>query len=260
MTRFETALRAAESDTVRALDLSMFTTRDVVNVILQRSEVLHDVPEHPDAIRAWVRGDDKPLMAIAERHGRDLVRRAIGFIYIEYKELQPTLAAISPKRIADIGCGYGFFDLLAHAEHDCDLVLIDTEESNNRHFKYRQQGAAYASLETARAFLVANNCRPDRIATINPQRQDVTEARDIDLAVSFISCGFHYPCDTYRDFFTRSVKPGGSVILDVRTRLAEEIQTGLEGLGTLSRIGDAAGGKAMRMHLITGSSATVKTA
>ena len=251
MEQFHAALKAADSKEIRDLDLTMFRLGDILNVALQRSEIMADIEGHPEALRAWVRGDDAPLLAICRQHGVSLVRRALGFIVQEYSALRPVLRMLKPRKIADIGCGYGFFDFFAHAEFGCDLVLIDTEESARRHFKFRQQGAAYANLSTTRKFLLANGCRQSAVATVNPLQQDVLDHTGVDLAVSFISCGFHYPCDIYRDFFAQSVVPGGSVILDVRKRLAHEILPGLAGLGKLSKIGEAADGKAQRMQLVT---------
>ncbi|MDJ0630387.1 MAG: class I SAM-dependent methyltransferase [Rhodobacter sp.] len=251
MKRFHAALQAAEGDAIQSLDLSMFRVGDILNVALQRSETLADIAQAPDAIRAWVRGNDGPLLRICEQQGLTLVRRALGFIALEYGDLRPVLTRLKPRKLADIGCGYGFFDLFAHAEFGCDLVLVDTEESRERHFKFRRQGAAYSSLSTARKFLLANKCSADAVHAVNPLQQDVLDHKEIDLAVSFISCGFHYPCDMYLDFFKSSVVPGGSVILDIRKRLSHEILPGLAGLGKLTKIGETPDGKAQRMQLVT---------
>jgi len=38
----------------------------------------------------------------------------------------------------------------------------------------------------------------------------------VDLILSLLSCGFHYPVDTYAGLIDRSLRKGGRVILDVR--------------------------------------------
>ncbi|MDJ0826762.1 MAG: class I SAM-dependent methyltransferase [Rhodobacter sp.] len=253
MKRFQVALDLAQSDAVRSLDLSMFHTGDVLSVALQRSEVLTDIPERNEALRSWVRGDEGPLLQICHDHGVDLVRRAIGFTTLEYRALRPLLQRLGPQKVADIGCSYGFFDLFAYAELGCDLVLIDTEDSAGHNLKFGSESTGYSSLSKARQFLLANGCAAASVTAVNPHEQDLLAQTGIDLAVSFNSCGVHYPCDMYLDFFQSSVVPGGSVILDIRSRRSHEILPGLAGLGKLTKIGETPDGKALRMQLVTTS-------
>ncbi|MDF0600506.1 class I SAM-dependent methyltransferase [Psychromarinibacter sp. C21-152] len=255
MNRFEAALRMADGPAIRSLDFSMFGESDIANVALQRSEVLHDIRGQADAIRAWARGDDAPLLRIARQHRQALVARAVAFVFLEYRALRGLLQTLRPARIADIGCGYGFFDLFAQAEFGAELVLIDSETAGARAVKYSETGSGTANLETARRFLVANGCAPARIETLNPTRQNLSQVRDIDLAVSLLSCGFAFSCAPYRSFLRMAVRPGGSVILDLRLRRIREIAQPLTGLGPLRRVGTAADGKAARMHLVTAATA-----
>lgn len=253
MNRFETAIRAARSAAIQSLDFSMFSTRDIANVALQRSEVLLDIPGQADALRAWARGDDGPILHIAGQHGTDLARRALACMFIEYRALRPVLRKIAPKRIADIGCGYGFFGLFAQAELGADLLLVDTETSKGRVLRYSTNGSACADLQIAARFLIANGCDPARITTLNPQQGDLLSHPGQDLAISLLACGFLFPAETYAPFFRQCVRPGGSVILDVRVRRAQNNLPVLEQLGHLNRLTHAADGKAARIHLVTHS-------
>jgi SAM-dependent methyltransferase len=218
---------------VTGLDLSAFAQQDLVNLILQRSEVLHDFPRSGQVIRAWNEGDMAPIVGVAERLGQEIARRAAAVIHAEYLALQPLLAQIKPQRIADIGCGYALFDLFAARDLGAKLLLIDLESNERRHFGFAPEGAAYSSLAVARSFLERNGVAPERIATLNPSAGDPVAAGQVDLAISFLSCGFHYPVDAYLDYFDRAVAADGCVIVDLRATSAEPQMRALAQLGTL---------------------------
>ena len=246
---FEDVLRVADSDPVASLDLSMFGHDDLVKIVLQRHEVLNDRPRPGVPVRRWSRGDDAPVNEVVDELGETLARRSAAFIYLEFLSMRPILDRLAPARLADIGCGFAFFDLFAARQYDCDLVLIDVEETEDRHFGFSAEAAAYASLSTARRMLVANGVPDARVRTINPNHQDLTAVTGADLATSFVSCGFHYPWSTYQEFFAQNVTPDGSVILDIRRRRQEKDCPAMTGLGQVSEVegiyyGD---GKALRI-------------
>jgi SAM-dependent methyltransferase len=244
------ALRAADSEAVAGLDLSCFSETDLVNLILQRSEILADHSRRPKRIiRAWVAGDDGPVREAAAWLGADAARRAAGFVYLEYCALRPLLRRLAPRHVADIGCGYGFFDLFLQAEFNCSVTLIDTEDTDARHFGFKAQGASYASLPVARRLLTGNGCPPDRIATLNPGRDAIDTLRGVDLAVSFLACGFHFPWQVYAGFFQHALVPDGSVILDLRQHRAERDVQALGRIGTVEEIGGTTSAKVRRVHL-----------
>jgi SAM-dependent methyltransferase len=240
----ETEVRRPE---IVNLDLSVLAPADLVNLILQRSEVMYDIPRSGRIIRAWNAGDDGPINAVMAEKGTEIARRAAAVIHAEYQALRPVLDDIGPKAIADIGCGYGFFDLFAARDYSCDVVLIDLETNSRRHFGFQNEGAAYSSLAAARALLIANGVPTDGITTLNPESEDVLSAPPVDLAVSFLSCGFHYPVDLYHDFFQRVVRPGGHLILDLRAATADAQLALLSPMGTVTNL--EAPDKAQRIWL-----------
>ncbi|MDO9637218.1 MAG: class I SAM-dependent methyltransferase [Pseudotabrizicola sp.] len=221
----------AGSDVIRALDLTIFGVQDLVNLILQRSEVLFDMPRSGQVIRAWNAGDEGPIRTCVERYGDEIARRAAGVIHAEYRGLAPLLRAHGAKRVADIGCGYALFDLFVARDSAASVVLIDIEQNTRRHFGYADAGAAYANLSVARALLEANGIAAGRIETVNPERADLGAVAPVDLAVSFLSCGFHYPASTYATYFRDSVLPGGAILLDLRAATATAQLAELTDLG-----------------------------
>ncbi|MDP2739147.1 MAG: class I SAM-dependent methyltransferase [Pseudorhodobacter sp.] len=224
---------AALHPDVAALTFVALGRDDLVNLILQRSEVLYDVPRAGQVIRAWNAGEMGPILAEVERLGDEIARRAAAVIHAEYLAMQPLLAGLKPRRIADIGCGYGLFDLFAARDLGADVLLIDLESNTRRHFGFAEAGAACSSLSVARALLEENGVAPQAITTLNPAESDPAGAGAVDLAVSFLSCGFHYPVDGYLEYFARAVAPGGHVLLDLREANAAPQLEALTRLGTV---------------------------
>lgn len=224
----------AEEDRIASLDLTCFDRGDLVNLILQRSEVMFDRPKSGRVIKAWQEGDDAPIQAVVDEMGETIARRAAGVIHAEYKAIKGLLQGLNLKRLADIGCGYGFFDLFAAQDLGCHVLLIDIEENTHRHFGFNLEGAAYSSLSRAKRLLVSNGIKSSMIETLNPSKKPVEASKPVDLTVSFLSCGFHYPVDTYLPFLDKVLRPGGAAIFDLRRSTSAAQAQKLEEFGALS--------------------------
>lgn len=248
MITLDHAIQTMESDRIASLDTSALTRNDVLNLILQRSEIIQDQPRHHAVVKAWTEGRNEPLLELIERMGDDmLIRRAVALIYLEYEELRPLFEKTPPKAATDIGCGYAFFDLFLAQDFDCTLTLIDLETSDERHFGFEESGAAYSNLDVAAAFLNKNGIAKKRIKTLNPAEKPVDRIRDQDLVMSFISCGFHYPWSTYAAFFRDAVPAGGRIILDIRRRTLERTLAELTALGEVRELDAGFSPKAARV-------------
>lgn len=224
----------ATDEAITSLDLACFGPGDLVNLILQRSEVMFDRPRSGRIIKAWNEGDDAPIAEVVDQMGLEIARRAAGVIRAEFRSIEALLKDLAPKRIADIGCGYGIFDLFAARSLGAEVLLIDLEENERRHFGFKPEGAAYSSLARARQLLEANGVSAEKIETLNPREAAPEEAGPVDLVVSFLSCGFHYPVDLYLPFLDRALRPGGAAIFDLRERTAEEQAAKLAAFGSLT--------------------------
>ncbi|MFY0310059.1 class I SAM-dependent methyltransferase [Leisingera sp. D0M16] len=203
---------AAEAVDPSALDFSMFSDRDVANLLLQRSELASS----GQTLRDWMAGDEALLLAEARIQRDHILQESIRIAERECNFFLEATDPIAPKRAADIGCGYAFASLLLHRRYGCDIVLIDIEEGNGRHFGFKGAGAGFTSLATARAFLESNGVPAEKITTINPSTEDTAALGRFDLVISLASCGFHYPVGTYEDLFRNQINEGGGIVLDIR--------------------------------------------
>lgn len=241
-------MAAMDKPAIADLNTKALDQEDVINLILQRSEIIMDQERHNRYIRAWMAGDTAPVVDLIDRLGMDLlVRRAAAFIYLEYQQLRPVFDAKHPKAIADIGCGYAMFDLFLAQDYDCKLNLIDLETNENRHFGYESEGAAYSSLASAKKLLTDNGISARKIKTLNPVNDPVDKLRGLDYAFSFISCGYHFPWQTYRDFFLGSVAKNGRVIIDIRAKTLSNVVIELSEIGYIRVLEKAANGSARRV-------------
>ncbi len=238
-----------ETDEIASLDLSMFKEHDLLNIIMQRSEVLADQHRPNQIVKAWCAGNPDPAKEVIDNLGSTLAGRAAAFVHLEYRELRDLLLGLAPGRIADVGCGYAFFDLFAYQDLRHHIDLIDIEQTTHRHFKFKPEASGYSSLSVAREFLSSNGCKDDKITTTNPRCQGRPIVAEVDLAVSFLSCGFHFPWSEYLEFFHTAVRPDGSIILDLRSSESGTALQQMALLGATSKIADVAGGKGKRIHL-----------
>lgn len=251
MITFDAAMQALDEPAITGLVLTALDESDMVNLILQRSEIIRDQPRYNRYIRAWTQGDDAPMRDLIDRLGVDvLARRAAAFIYLEYLQMRPEFEAKPPKHTADIGCGYAFFDLFLAQDFGCDLALIDLENNETRHFGFEAEGAAYSSLKVAKKLLVDNGVPAKSIKTFNPETDDVSKLRNLDHAFSFISCGFHYPWTTYRTFFEQSIAADGRIILDLRARTLGAVMLELSDFGYIRALTMAANNSAFRVMIL----------
>ena len=250
MITFEEAMEARKLPEVAGLSAASLTAQDMVNLVLQRSEIIRDQKKPNRYITQWAAGNEAPIFELVEEMGHDeLLRRAAAFIFLEYRELSPHLSSPKPRKIADIGCGYALFDLFLAKEHGTRIVLIDLERNDRRHFGFDEEGAAYSSLSQTRAFLVANGVAEKLIETRNPAEDDLSDLKSLNYIFSFISCGFHYPWDTYLPFYREALSPKGRVILDFRTRRFPSVLPELGHFGYAKVLAKAAQGNATRVML-----------
>ena len=84
-------------------------------------------------------------------------------------------------------------------------------------------GSGYCSLEEAKNFLILNDIPESKIKICNPQYKKLPMFK-FDLLVSFLSMGFHCPCDDYVDFILANHKPNSILIFDKTSKKMQSIK------------------------------------
>lgn len=198
------------------IDCSVLSWRDVADIGLQRTEHLARFPViGSPSLRFWASGRPAPLYGEALLRRNQILRGVVDDVRREFAKIVHRLGLHTLDKIVDIGSGHAFIDLFFYRYFGCDIHLIDIERTTDRHHGYRQEGAGYASLRSARALLVSNGVPPPSIRVTNPTNE-VPQDSGCDLIFSFLSCGFHYPLETYESFIDRALKSGGVFVFDLR--------------------------------------------
>ena len=128
----------------------------------------------------------------------------------EYETLQVFLP-VNCSKILDIGCGIAGIDVYINEHYSSQSIeyyLLDKSEvKENVYYMFKDKGAFYNSLDLAKATLASNGIH---------ENNDINIEKNVDLALSLISWGFHYPVNTYLDKVYALLNRKGVLILDIR--------------------------------------------
>ena len=151
----------------------------------------------------------------------------IDFYHEDFKHILQNTEITQVEKYLDIGCGIA--GPQCFMPKTTKLFLIDkTEVDSKLYYGFQQKTSFYNSMMITKENLIANGVKENNINI-----QEATETNEIkfnerfDLITSFISCGFHYPIETYLDQIYEKLKTGGVLIVDIRKET-----TGLAALKT----------------------------
>jgi len=129
----------------------------------------------------------------------------------------------SCSTILDIGCGLAGIDIFFHRHYQDKspvFYLLDkTYTEGNVYYGFKSKGAFYNSLKMAQTMLINNGLSFKNIHTLEANKNnDINIDCKIDLVISLISWGFHYPVDIYLDRVYNLLNNSGLIILDTRKK------------------------------------------
>lgn len=135
----------------------------------------------------------------------------------------------TPLKVLDIGCGIGIYDLALHDFYKKNIIfyLLDKtttpDEEKKIYYGYREKGSFYNNLDYTQDFLVSNGIDEKNLHLISVDNNiDITNQylqnnlTNIDLIISIISCGFHYPIKIYLDTIHKILDNNGILCLHCR--------------------------------------------
>jgi SAM-dependent methyltransferase len=152
-------------------------------------------------------------------------------LFESYRQTGEGILAHTPRSvdgkvgvIVDIGCGLAGYDafLVEHYQSSLHrLVLFDRTRvapESRTGYGSVESFAFYNSLEAAKALLVENGVKSSIIDVMNASATNLRRLRgsSVDLVVSYLSYGFHYPLDTYLDGVGHILRPGGYLVTTLR--------------------------------------------
>ena len=175
--------------------------RSVVEKVLQNQRALH---------QSWSTLTDKQMSEQFKKWFHD-IRTAL-----------PPANVASPK-IVDIGCGLGIYHV--HLKHyfrgRSEHFLVDQSqyqvgqrgyEQHSRHGGFHNEVDKmpfYTSEPCARDIAMANGFNVSNWHWVNATVPNVAALEKVDIVMSLLSWGFHYPIEVYSSTVRQLLKPGG---------------------------------------------------
>lgn len=190
----------------------------LANLILQRTGAFIALGGGTILNKCLNEGNKEILVKFLEDTGNinSYVNQAMNEIHGEVIPVLQNITSNSLERVVSIGPGCGIFEcFLCMQGFTKQLLLIDIEDSDRFYQGYSQSG--YANLAATKEF-IQNNCDVE-VLTCNPQKE-ILPNFNFTLALSILSMGFHYPCDSYVEFIS-SASSGSLFIMDKRLNVAD---------------------------------------
>lgn len=130
-----------------------------------------------------------------------------------------------PKNILDIGCGLAFESEMFQKKYNCNLHLLDGdfEDSKNatrdRKFGSADTMAFYSKISDLQKSFDERNLR---YTFVDANNINIPKNLKFDLIYSNVSCGFHYPLNTYLNLLRDHTDKNSIMIFDIHTRYFKE--------------------------------------
>lgn len=188
---------------------------DLANLALQRTAPLIALGGRPALNHWFATGDKEPIASLLEEKAGPFLNQVMQEIRREAEDLERYVDFSAIRNVASIGPGLCLFELLMYQRHSCRLYLVDIETSTEHQAGFHQRGSGYSDNTCARHFLEDNGVPPTDIEFCNPRKQPL-RSTPMDLIISNISMGFHYPVSEYVPYIERVLVPGGFLVFDKR--------------------------------------------
>src|SRR6267142_889757 len=201
---------------MQSIDLT-FSAADLADLALQRTPALIALGGG-DALVVWfANGDKSALMAFLSHP--TVAEAFIGAVIREVEREAALLARhvdlSAARSLTSIGPGLCILELLLYRRQGCRLYLIDIERSDEHKHGYNQTGSGYSNTATARAFLERNGIAKSDVSFCNLRLEPLND-EPVDVILSSISMGFHYPVSEYVPYIERALPVNGLLIFDKR--------------------------------------------
>jgi SAM-dependent methyltransferase len=139
------------------------------------------------------------------------------------------------KSILDIGCGYARESEHFFKKYGSELWLLDGDFSDSKDKKRQikfgkaEDFSFYNKIEDLKN---SWNERKIKYTFVNANNINIPLEKKFHLIYSGLSCGFHYPANTYKDLILRHSDKNTKIIFDIRH---DSIQDDIEIVNIISK-------------------------
>ena len=122
-----------------------------------------------------------------------------------------------PKKIVDLGCGLGRMSVYMNhmLSSEAMYYLADSTNSiDSVKYGWNPEPAFYNDLSITEEFCKINGL--DNFKVVDITKGELDELKDIDLVMSFMSVGFHYPIEGYINQLLNITSDNAIMIFGIR--------------------------------------------
>lgn len=120
-----------------------------------------------------------------------------------------------PKKILELGCGLGRMSVYLNKQLDYDpkFILADFDDVSKKiKYGWNPGKSFYNKLNLTNKFCLMNGLI--NFETFDLSKNDILKLKDIDLIISVMSVGFHYPIEQYMEKLLKICN--GNIIFGIR--------------------------------------------
>jgi hypothetical protein len=149
-------------------------------------------------------------------------------LYRGYKkenfEILDKFLVTPPMRILDIGCGLAWESRLFNEKYNSELWLLDGDTRDNESKSSKASTINYHASAAEFLFYHPLSKLDIELKKLNTKNYHLIDCNNInipedvkfDLITSWVSCGFHYPVNTYRDLILKHSHANTQIVMDLR--------------------------------------------
>lgn len=147
----------------------------------------------------------------------DLSKKVSSDLKQEFDQIKPFL----PKKIKtslDIGCGIGLIDIYLNSFYPSlkNIYLLDKNQIDKKIvYGFSKNYESYNDISTTKYFLNNNGIPIEKLKLIDVEKNFFIAPHSIDLCISLVSMGYHYPIENYIDLLRKITKSDTIFIFDI---------------------------------------------
>ena len=132
------------------------------------------------------------------------------------------------NKLLSIGCGLAVPELMfkEYYNNDIDYYLFDkTQVDLNIYFGYKEKASYYNNLNLTNKIYLEYGINNNNINIIDADNKNLLSLPLMDIIVSYIAWGFHFPLITYLDNVLKLMHKETILIIDIRnnTNVSEKL-------------------------------------
>lgn len=178
-------------------------------------------------------------------HERYVTKRRANFEIVDAYLNQPV------GRLLDIGCGFAYDSRWFNQKYGTELWLLDGDASTNA---TKPESASYGNWNTTSSelkFYHTFEFLDAKLKELGTQNYRLVDANNIsipddvkfDVITSWLSCGHHYPVNTYMELMRKHSHANTRILLDIRCKGSETNFIGVDGFEIVNVISNVGGKK-----------------